>query len=73
MLQQIWKASSTLGPAYNKQIDAKKTVRCRRMFVETELFNIVVNDFDAKNSTRRQVLGKTEAGAGPCVSWPIVL
>ena len=51
----------TLGPAYNKQIDAKKTACCRGVLVVTELFNIAVNYFDAKKSTRcRRVLVVTE-------------
>ena len=31
---------------------AKKSARCRQVFVVTELFNIAVNDFDAKKSVR---------------------
>ena len=51
----------TLGPAYNEQIDAKKTARCRGVLVVTELFNIAVNYFNAKKSTRcRRVLVVTE-------------
>ena len=46
---------STLGPAYHEQVDAKKTVRCRRVLIVTEVFNIAVNDFDAKKPTGRQV------------------
>ena len=42
----------TLGPAYNEQIDAKKTAHCSRVLIVTELFNIAVIDFDAKKSTR---------------------
>ena len=41
---------TTLGTSYNEQIDAKKTARCRRVLVVTKLFNIVVNDCDAKKS-----------------------
>ena len=52
---------NTLGPAYNEQVDAKKTARCRRVLIVTELFNIAVNEFDAKKSTRcRRVLVVTE-------------
>ena len=55
---QSSKRSSTLAPAYNEQIDAKKTACCR---VVTELFNIAVNYIDAKKSTRhRRVLVVTE-------------
>ena len=51
----------TLGPAYNQQIDAKKTACCRRVLIVTKLFNIAVNDFDANKSTRcRWVLVVTE-------------
>ena len=51
----------TLGPAYNEQIDAKKTAHCRGVLVVTELFNIAVNYFDAKKATRcRRVLVVTE-------------
>ena len=32
--------------------DAKEFVRCKRVHVVTELFNIAVNDFDAKESVR---------------------
>ena len=47
----------TLGPAYNEQIDAKKTALCRRVVVVTELFHIAVYDTDAKECARyRQVL-----------------
>ena len=38
--------------SYKAHKDAKETVRCKWMLVETELFNIVVSDFDAKKSTR---------------------
>ena len=52
---------NTLGLAYNEQIGAKKTARCRRVLIVTELFNIAVNDFDANKSTRcRRVLVATE-------------
>ena len=37
---------------HNKQIDANKTVCCRRVLVVTELFNIAVNGIDAKESPR---------------------
>ena len=40
--------TDTLGPAYNEQIDAKKTVRIRRVMVLPKLFKIAVNNFDAK-------------------------
>ena len=43
-----WAQDNTLGSAQNEQIDAKKTARCRRVLVATELFNIAANDFDAK-------------------------
>ena len=50
-----------LGPAYNELIDAKKTAPCRKVLLETELFNIAVNDFDANTSTRcRRLLVVTE-------------
>ena len=53
--------SMPLGPAYNEQIDANKTARCRGVLIVTEVFNIAVNDFDSKKSTRcRQVLVVTE-------------
>ena len=53
--------TGTLGPAYNEQIYAKKTARCRRVLVVTELFYIAVNDFGARKSTRcRRVLVATE-------------
>ena len=52
---------NTPSPAYNEQIDAKKTARSRRVLVVTKLFNIAVNDFDAKQSTHsRWVLIVTE-------------
>ena len=38
-----------LGPAYNEQ---KETVRYKWVLVVTKLFNMVVNDFDAKQSSR---------------------
>ena len=41
-----------MGSTSNEQTDAKKTVIFGRVFVVTELFNIAVNDFDAKESTR---------------------
>ena len=41
----------TLGPAYNEQIDARKTARCRRVLIVTKLFNIAVSYFNAKKST----------------------
>ena len=37
-------------PAYNEQIDAKKTARCKRVLIVTEFFSIV-NYFDGKKST----------------------
>ena len=41
----------------------KKTARCRRVLVVTELFNIAVNHFDAKKLPRcRRVLVVTELG-----------
>ena len=40
------------GQTYNQWNDAKKAVRWKWLFVVTEYFNIVVNDFDAKKSTR---------------------
>ena len=43
--------SATLEPAYNKQIDATKTARCRRVLKVTELFDLALYDFDAKKST----------------------
>ena len=53
--------TSTLDPAYNEQIDVKKTARCRGVHVVTELFNIAVNYFDAKKSAHcRRVLIVTE-------------
>ena len=52
---------STLDPACNEQIDAKKTARCRQVLVVTKLFYTAVNVFDAKKSTRRRrVLVATE-------------
>ena len=52
---------TTLGPAYNEQIDAQKIARCMRVLAVTELFNSAVNDFDAKESVRcRRVLVVTE-------------
>ena len=36
LLKKYWEISA-LGPAHNKQIDAKKTARCRRVLVVTEL------------------------------------
>ena len=48
----------TLSTAYNEQIDAKKTARCRRVLVATKLFNIAVNYFDAK-----KVVGGTQCNA----------
>ena len=38
----------TLGPAYNKQKDAKETARYKWVLVVTEFLNMAVNDFDAK-------------------------
>ena len=38
----------TLGPAYNEQKDAKETAHYKWVLVVTKLFNMVVNDFDAK-------------------------
>ena len=40
----------TLGPAWNEQEDAKKTVRCSRVLIVTEPFNIAVNYFYVKES-----------------------
>ena len=58
---QVMLDYSTLSTAYNEQIDAEKTVRCRRVLVITELFNIAVNYFDAKKFTHcRRVLVVTE-------------
>ena len=37
-------AVNTLGPAYNERFNAWKSVRCSRVFVVTELFNIAVNE-----------------------------
>ena len=55
------KRANTLGQAYNAQIDAKKTARCRRVLVVTELFNTAVDDFDVKKSACcSQVLVVTE-------------
>ena len=53
--------TTTLGPAYNEQKDAKETARYKSVLVVTELFNTVVNDFDAKQSARySRVLVVTE-------------
>ena len=41
---------TTLGPAYNEQNDAKETARYKWVLVVTELFNMAVSDFDAKQS-----------------------
>ena len=52
---------TSLGPAYNEQIDAKKTARCRKVLGVTKLSNIAVNDFNANKSIRcRRVLVVTE-------------
>ena len=34
----------TLGPAYNKHFNARKSARCSQVLVVTELFNIAVNE-----------------------------
>ena len=39
-----------LGPTYNKNKDAKETVRYKRVLIVTELFNTAANDFDAEKS-----------------------
>ena len=39
-----------LGPAYNGQKDAKETSRYKWVLIVTKLLNMVVNDFDAKQS-----------------------
>ena len=62
--QCVWiclTATSTLGPAYNEEKDAKETARYKWMLVVTKLFNMAVNDFDAKESARySRVLTVTE-------------
>ena len=51
----------SLGPAYNEKKDAKETARYKWVLAVTELFNIAVNDFDAKKSAHcSQVLVVTE-------------
>ena len=51
---QTWKVEIhiTQGPAYNEQTGAKETARYKWIFVLTNLFNIAVNDFDAKKFAR---------------------
>ena len=52
---------ATLGPANNDRKDAKETGHYKWVFVVTKLFNIKVNDFDAKKSARHsQVVVVTE-------------
>ena len=41
-------AQSTLGPAYKEQKDAEETASYKWVLVVTEIFNMVVNGFDAK-------------------------
>ena len=51
----------TPGPAYNAQKDAKETACYKWLLIVTELFNMAVNDFDAKQSPRySRVLVVTE-------------
>ena len=68
---------STLGPAYNEQKVARETARYKWVLALTELFNMAVNDFDAKQSARySRVLVVTELVLSgtqcKCFHFPVI-